>query len=372
MQGSSYVRAIVPGAELTRRGHHVSYIDQRNDPRMREADVIQCQRRIDAETLGTLWAIKDQYGIPFIHDIDDNFNALPGSNPMCKVLGVGTLANTIGNNYCARAALLTVSTPSLAREYADINSKVAILYNALDDVRLEQYAPKEITGEPKRKGEMRIGWAGSNTHRADIELVVPVLKRMLAEFDDLKIVFLGDDLRLAFIEKNCGCSVTSHFGLRPCKRHGRQLEYVGNTVNKGKLYPSIDFRSEDLMSLLFYKKLQSADFDIGIAPVVPNLFNEGKSYLKLLEYGMMGIPTIAQRFGSYVQYVQESSEAPVLLADSALEWEKGLRNLITDASLRKHLAEANLRYINSTHVISKRVHLWESAFEWAAGRLAPA
>lgn len=375
MQGSSYYRGIVPGIALNRYlGHKIAFIDNRNDMRMRDADVIQCQRRVDAETLGTLWALQDQYETPFLHDIDDNFNALPSTNPMAKVLGNGTMNNLISNNYCAKAKVLTVSTPDLAREYANINEQIALLPNAVDDLRLEEHAPKEISGEPKRAGEIRIGWAGSNTHRADLELVIPTLRKLLEEFDNLKVIFFGDDLRTLFVEKNCGCITTTRTGIRPCKKHGRQLEYAGNAANARKFYPSTEYNTEELQSLIYYRKIKEAHFDIGIAPVVENSFNRSKSYLKLIEYGMLGIPSIAQRFGPYLQYVQEApgEVVPALLASTKHDWYDGLKSLITDATLRRNLAQNNLAYVNHTHVISKRVRLWESAFEWAAGRLVPA
>ena len=122
--------------------------------------------------------------------------------------------------------------------------------------------------------------------------------------------------------------------------------------------------------VLAYAAVAQCDLDIAIAPLEPSSFNECKSYLKLLEYGLQGLPVVASRFGPYVQYQAEAKEAVVSLAQGPEDWTRQLLDLVDSATARASLARANLRYIFDSHTMSKRVIAWEDAFDASIRELA--
>lgn len=351
--GCGWYRAILPGKELERRGHQVTFSHFYNDDMVLNADVVLVQRQSMPASLANIKVLR-QHGVPVLHEFDDDIHSIPTSNPSSGSWGTGkpeTLTFEAISRICSG---MIVSTPQLVEAYKKFNPNISVCYNAIDDTWLAKMRPQEITGELNREGQIRIGYAGSNTHRADLMTIMKPLVKIMREFPQVRIVFIGDNLMTAL----------------PHDLWGR-VEFAGATANpEQRKYE--DPYSETLASHDYYRLIQKSDFDIGIAPLESTTFNSGKSYLKVMQNGMLGIPTIASSHTPYRQYQSEANEKVCILAREDREWYTGLKALVTSAALRKQLAESNLRYVEQSHVISKKVVQWEAALERAAAMRAVA
>ena len=73
--------------------------------------------------------------------------------------------------------------------------------------------------------------------------------------------------------------------------------------------------------------------DINIAPLEQNnLFNDGKSELKIFEAALAGVPTIASRIDSYSKCIADGKNG--FLAGSREEWIQKLSSLVENEELR--------------------------------------
>jgi glycosyltransferase involved in cell wall biosynthesis len=193
-----------------------------------------------------------------------------------------------------------------------------VMHTFHDDVRI---VPNAVADDWQHTGDKHeglvIGWAGSNTHRADLLSVRDVL------FDVLD----SRDVRMEV----CGCD-----GLDD---HPKVTRLTPEPIET-------------------YQRLVSR-FDIGIAPLIDNRFNRCKSDLKAIEYAGLGIPTVASKVGPYAASFKHGDAG--YLAANDKDWRKYLLRLIDDAAERKAIGERAYRWAQSRRV-SSVMPRWVSAF----------
>lgn len=85
------------------------------------------------------------------------------------------------------------------------------------------------------------------------------------------------------------------------------------------------------------------NLDIGIAPLEPTPFNMGKSDIKLLEYGMWGIPGVAPNYITYSRSFTHGETA--LLYNNGKEFYDYMEELINNSALRLKLGNAARKYV---------------------------
>ncbi|MEW9899248.1 glycosyltransferase [Chitinivorax sp. PXF-14] len=174
-----------------------------------------------------------------------------------------------------------VSTEPLAHAMRGYNDDIRVVPNRIDGDRWRSLKVPRAQGK-----KPRVGWAGSVSHSGDLELIVDVVKELADEVD---WVFLG---------------MCPEF-LRPYV-----CEFLpGVPVDQ---YPA---------------KLASLGLDLALAPLELNAFNESKSNLKLLEYGVLGYPVICTDIVPY------QCDLPVTR----------VKNRFRDwvGAIREHLADRN-------------------------------
>lgn len=100
------------------------------------------------------------------------------------------------------------------------------------------------------------------------------------------------------------------------------------------------------------------NFDIGIAPLADNKFNEAKSWLKPLEYAARSVPFVASASREYLLFGDEGAG---LYASTDKEWANNLESLLTSHERRVELAvrgwEAAQRWI-----MEDRIDAWRDAW----------
>ena len=138
-----------------------------------------------------------------------------------------------------------------------------------------------------------------------------------------------------------------------------QLVHVGHHKNKKSLSEILNLNPQTIETydLQPYEKyLQLLDFDIGLAPLQANIFNNYKSEIKLLEYSSQGIPWIASDTIPYQDLCKEWNWNG-RLASKTEEWIWHIKQLIN----------SNIRYPEAIKLQrlsqSKRSH-YQISQEW--------
>jgi glycosyltransferase involved in cell wall biosynthesis len=101
------------------------------------------------------------------------------------------------------------------------------------------------------------------------------------------------------------------------------------------------------------------NFDIGIATVAPKLFNTAKTPIKVWEYAMAGVPSVASPT-LYGQVVTDGEDG--LLAETSAEWEAQLARLVDDCALRKRLWRQQRRRLAAEHSLANHWQKWPIAW----------
>lgn len=157
------------------------------------------------------------------------------------------------------------TTEFLAEELKKYIPKVFINHNVASEemLKLSEYALKEKS-KIKKSNKIIIGYfSGSITHNDDIKIIVPALRKIFDEFNNVKLLLMGE--------------IDIPDGLR---------NYSSRILRK---------------PFLNWKKLPEliARVDINIAPLKENIFNEAKSENKWLEASLLKVPTVASNFGAF-------------------------------------------------------------------------
>ena len=147
-----------------------------------------------------------------------------------------------------------VSTDALAEALSDLHLHTRVVQNRLPPNWWGSLAPSL-----RRQGQRpRVGWAGGSSHQGDLELIADVVKA------------LADEVDWVF------------FGMCPTAMRPYVHEFHAPVA--------IDQYPQALARL---------HLDVALAPLEVNLFNECKSNLRLLEYGVCGYPVICSDVRPY-------------------------------------------------------------------------
>lgn len=245
-----------------------------------------------------------QAGKKVIIDMDDDFMAIPQTNPAYPVIGAGRPGYIkILQEVISKATKLTVAVPELATRY---NRDAILIRNCWDE-------ENELWGFTHRDDNIvNIGWVGTTTHFEDFQLVKDALIAVLAERPQTRVV-IGLDI-----------DIYNLFAAVPEKQ---KLFLPGMSYNE---YPS------------FYKYI-----DIALVPLLDNYFNRAKSEIKLIEAGAAGKPWIASPLPFYTEW-----GAGGVFATTFEEWKEKLLVLIDNKDLRTDFGiRGNLRAMQATSEI---------------------
>jgi len=169
------------------------------------------------------------------------------------------------------------------------NDNVTIVPTVVDTT---QYRPA-----PLRDGVPTLGWIGSHSTAQYVAPLLPVLAR-LARRTRFRLRLVG-----------AGC----HFDL-----------------------PGVELQNDVWREATEIEDVRS--FDIGLFPLVENVWSRGKSGFKAVQYGAVGIPTVASPVTTNRDIVLDGETG--FWADSPELWHDRLLRLIEDGALRRRLGSA--------------------------------
>ena len=186
-------------------------------------------------------------------------------------------------------AQLWVSTPALAAKYA-----------AQQPLLLPLAPPPALA--MAQTDAIRLGYHGTASHQSELAWLHQVLAALMARSTTLHVELFGD---LAI------------------NRQFRDLPRVSI------LHP---------MSWERYRHYTASHrLDIGLAPLLPGAFNQGRGAVKFYDYARMGAFGVYAEVPPYQGFVQHGQDGLLLPMDAEV-WVQTLLRLSQDAALRQRLA----------------------------------
>lgn len=267
-------------------------------PVCKGADIIWTTVLANIDEIMKVLDLREWTGAKWVVDIDDNIYATSRDNPAQR--DVRRIYKNMET--CFRLADgLTVSVPMLKKLYSPLNKNIYIQKNCLNFNYWKE--------QPKRhhKG-IRIGWEGAYGHKADVEMVYPIIQRLKQDYPDKNIEFVvfGPDF---------GWGYEYH-------------EWV-----KLDEYP---------------KALADLDLDIAIAPLTDSSYNRCKSNIRILENSILKYPVVASP-------TENQKDLPCLYSKNNFEWYQNLEKLILDKGLREEFGQKQYDFVLKNYDISKNV-----------------
>ncbi|WP_349431730.1 glycosyltransferase [Methylomarinum sp. Ch1-1] len=203
-----------------------------------------------------------------------------------------------------------VANEVLAKEFGKFTDNIVIVPNYLETERwLTLDLPEKL-----QQSKPRVGWAGGVEHQGDLELILPVVEALHQEVD---WVFMG----------------MCPEALRP---------YIK------EFYPGVAFH-------LYPQKLAELNLDLAIAPLEHNKFNEAKTNLRLLEYGVLGWPVVCTDILPY-------QDAPVTrVANNSEHWIRIIRDKIQEPDLLRQEGQQLRRWVVDNYILEDHLQQWYGA-----------
>lgn len=242
-----------------------------------------------------------------IYALDDLFTEMPLKSSLRQ--GVPANARTRFRAALKHCDRMVVSTEFLADAYRPLFPDIRVVPN-----RLERERWLNLTTRKRTDKKPRIGWAGGTAHKGDLELIKPVIE---ATRDEADWVFMGmytDEIRPLLNEFHLGVSFEA--------------------------YPAA---------------LAGLNLDIAVAPLEMHRFNQGKSNLRLLEYGALGLPVVCTDIDPY-----RGSPACCLTNDPQ-RWIAALRERIHDAEAREAEGERMRQWVIQHYILEDHLDEWLAA-----------
>ena len=285
-------------------------------------DVVVLQRCASKSMLDLIQYCKNA-GKKLVMDVDDLFVEVPDWNPAKSSYRSENL--TIHSQIIKMVDLITVTTPKLAEYYKGSAKTVKILPNCVD---FKLYDDNVNNARIENKdNQIRLLWMGSATHQEDFRIIEDVVTKLIEKYN-IKFVVYGQLPENMIMDK-----------FSP-----QNIEYHGFTPFN-----------------FYYQSLHRINATIGIAPLVDIRFNEFKSQLKVLEYGMMGLPVVASDIYPY-KLVIENGTNGLLVKNKYVDWYEAIESLILDSEKRNTFA-ANLNAkIKDKYNLKTNAKDWENTY----------
>jgi len=288
------------------------------------SNVMVWQRASERNLLPKLQLAK-QLGIKSIYEVDDDLFNIPEAFQKPYIHHSKPEVRAAILEFMQNCDALTVSTHTLAHALRPHvpDKPVFVVENTLDVDRWEEAFSKR-----SNDGKVVIGWMASGSHTIDAPLVMPALLRALQEDERVHILLIG------WVGWKQMCDM-----FKPYADRVTTMEWV------------------DYVQLPMVMK----DIDIGIAPLVDNLFNRSKSNLKWLQYSALGAATVASDLDPYKD-IQNGTDG-ILVAETASEWADVVSGLVSDDDKRKRIGNAARANMLANWDMRKRAGEWTTVYD---------
>ena len=143
-----------------------------------------------------------------------------------------------------------------------------------------------------------------------------------------------------------------------------ELYLVGGIKEQKSWYKTIEIPNNKTNYPDFVKWLRSiSNFDIALAPLnLESELNYSKSYLKYLEYGVMGILGIYTEIKPFKEVIHQKENGILISGNNYDEWIKSLRECIENPQLREKMSRNAKRDIIDNHLLKDNLYRWKEVF----------
>ena len=204
-----------------------------------------------------------------------------------------------------------VSTEPLAKFCHGMIDDIRIVPNSLQrDVWLG------LESKRQQGDKIRVGWAGALQHQGDLEMIAEVVKQTA---NDIDWIFMG----------MCPESIKPYIK---------------------EFQESVDISD-------YPKVLAGLNLDLAIAPLEENSFNEAKSNLRILEYGILGWPVICSDVYPY-------RGAPVTCVENTTEsWLAAIRQAINCSDNLPKQGNTLRQWVTTNYLLEDNLDRWLEALK---------
>lgn len=212
---------------------------------------------------------------------------------------------------------LIASTEPLRDYCKNMIDDIVVVPNRLEGEKWLQHKSQRGTGK-----KPRVGWVGAQQHLGDLTLIREVVEALHKE---VEWVFMGmcPDFIKPYVAEEHGWVAFQD-------------------------YPA---------------KMASLNLDLAIAPLEQHLFNEGKSNLRLLEYGVFGWPVVCTDI-----YPYQTNNAPVKRVPNRTEaWIEAIRERINDPDAAYREGDALREWVLKHYILEDHVQEWLDALTPSSG-----
>jgi glycosyltransferase involved in cell wall biosynthesis len=185
-----------------------------------------------------------------------------------------------------------------------------------------------LYGAPRRHEDadvLTVGWTGSSTSAWYLDLVVPMLQRA-------------------------------------ARRFPIRFEVVGAKID----FPGVDVRCTEWTAETEVSSIRR--FDVGIKPAANETWAMGKCPMKDIQYMALGIPVVAQRFGTAVESIADGENG--FLCETDDDWVAALDRL-RDRATRQRMGAAGRRTVEQRYSAEVAAGKFEEALRCARDRYRP-
>ncbi len=206
---------------------------------------------------------------------------------------------TAGNEYLAELAR------AVRGEWQDISPSVLVLPTPVDTRSLTPRAHLQPAGSG-----LRIGWIGTRGNLGHLKSIAGPLRNVLESVPGSRLKVVSDGLP---------------------EMVDLPVEYK-------------PWRAEDELADL-------RSFDVGVMPLLDNLWTRGKGGFKLLQYMAAGVPAVASPVGINAEIIRHGDNG--FLARESSEWEAALGRLLGDVELRMRMGEAGRATVERSYTLDE-------------------
>lgn len=332
-------RNYFPSKGLRERGHQVQLIilgtEMPDSEVLAFPDTVVFSRTYQIDVVPLMRKFK-QLGKKVVYDLDDDLWNVNPDNPS---VSVSTDMREQYETLLKEADVVTTTTPYLAKVLGKKNKNVVVCPNAIDFEMFEE--------RPHKAKELRIIYSGAASHWNDMTIITEALIALRKKHQFLFIVqgMTGSPL---------ASDLWEYKQMLRMKLQPERKKYFQGAIRWFDSLQSLDWQHDPFWSpMLFPSRLSKLDFDIGLAPLIDNVFNRSKSCNKFYEYAAVGAVTLASDVLPY------NKEVGYCAKNTVRDWTKKIEKLIVDKPFREKLAKKQQNWVKKHRDIKNVVVQWE-------------
>lgn len=273
------------------------------------------------------WVLSKAGRRPVVFDLDDPIwksYSSPTYGPLAMLLKMPKKADTIFR----LATHITAGNDYVANYAREFNPNVTVIPTVVDTERFTPRKPGEpagstssTTGDSSANNRDNsdvpvVGWIGSHSTAPYLRRILPALQAA-AWKTPFKLHIIGSRTPL--------------------------------TLPGGKQLPGTEVIRKPWTLESEIPSFQ--ELDIGLYPIIRDKWSVGKSAFKAVQYGAVGIPTIASPVGAAEKVVRHGETG--LLANSTEEWIDAITTLVKDKGLRAKMGKTAREHIVENYSLAK-------------------